>query len=597
MFDRRIVSAILIVSLFTVSVGLAQSLADNWNDFLHYMKIGRFDLAKGYAQAILQSDPDPLELLALSQDNPQGYQILLRANEIAPDNELSALSGQIVGLIEQGRFIRRSDPKIIVEEIKRLSGTERGRFTAIKRLKDAGEYAIAYMLDAIADRSRQDELPNIVWALPQIGRPAIRPLAAALQTEETAVKAEIIRALGRIGYPQSLAYLKYVVEKGQSPELREIAHESIQQIDPAALSVPAAQLFFELAERYYYHSDSLAPAEDTDFANIWFWDPDRNWPVRQEVDKAYFNELMAMRCCEWALRADEGFGWAIGLWLAAFFKAEATGLDMPQYFGEKHAEALVYATTAGPEYLHQALARAIRDGNADVALGAVEALATTAGEKSLFYTVGPTQPLLQALSFNDRAVRYSAAIAVAAAGPRQLFAESRLVATNLADALGQSAARTLDIGPRWNPELADNYALRSAQAMLKLAQSRNPIIDLSLAQLALVNATQDNRPEIQVLANRILAYLNSPEAQRAIAQSALNGSKDLEIRISAFESLAVSAKLHANILAESVIDGIYALISSEETEPSLRAAAAVAYGALNLPSPKVKDLILDQAKN
>jgi len=597
MFDRRIVSVILVVSLFTVSVGLAQSLADNWNDFLHYMKIGRFDLAKGFAQAILQSDPDPLELLALSQDNPQGYQILLRANEIAPDDELSALSGQIVGLIEQGRFIRRSDPKIIVEEIKRLSGTERGRFTAVKRLKDAGEYAIAYMLDAIADRSRQDELPNIVWALPQIGRPAIRPLAAALQTEDIAVKAEIIRALGRIGYPQSLAYLKYVVEKGQSPELREIAHESIQQIDPAALSVPAAQLFFELAERYYYHSDSLAPAEDIDFANIWFWDPDRNWPVRQEADKAYFNELMAMRCCEWALRADEGFGWAIGLWLAAFFKAEATGLDMPQYFGEKHAEALVYATTAGPEYLHQALARAIRDGNADVALGAVEALATTAGEKSLFYTVGPTQPLLQALSFNDRQVRYSAAIAVAAAGPRQHFAESRLVVTNLADALGQSAARTLDIGPRWNPELADNYALRSAQAMLKLAQSRNPIIDLSLAQPALVNATQDNRPEIQVLANQILAYLNSPEAQRAIAQSALNGSKDLEIRISAFESLAVSAKLHANILAESVIDGIYALISSEETEPDLRAAAAVAYGALNLPSPKVKDLILDQAKN
>jgi hypothetical protein len=34
-----------------------------------------------------------------------------------------------------------------------------------------------------------------------------------------------------------------------------------------------------------------------------------------------------------------------------------------------------------------------------------------------------------------------------------------------------------------------------------------------------------------------------------------------------------------------------------ETDPNLRAAAAGAYGALNLPSEQVKSLILDQAKS
>ena len=46
-----------------------------------------------------------------------------------------------------------------------------------------------------------------------------------------------------------------------------------------------------------------------------------------------------------------------------------------------------------------------------------------------------------------------------------------------------------------------------------------------------------------------------------------------------------------------MIDGIYTLISSSDTDDDLRSAAAAAYGALNLPSRKAKDLILDQAKS
>ena len=433
-------------------------------------------------------------------------------------------------------------------------------------------------------------------ALPQIGRDAIRPLTASLQTENVPLKAQIITALGKIGYPQSQAYLKYVIENDDSTELRAIAQESIRQINPDMLRVPAAQLFYELAEKYYYHAESLAPAQDANFANVWFWDSDAGKLVREEVDQDYFNELMAMQTCEWALKADPGFGSAIGLWLAAFFKAESAGVEkMPAYFGEHHADALVYATTAGVEYLHQALARAVKDNNAHVALGVIEALATTAGEKSLLYQIGPSQPLLQALSFNDRMVRYSAAIAIGAAGPKEGFAESKLVVANLAEALGQSPQTGSGGANGWSEEIAENYAVRAAEAMLSLAKSRNPVLDLSAAQLALESATSDKR--IQVLAGQILAYLNSPGAQRAIAAMALETDSQPDVRISAFNSLANSAKLNANMLPDETIDAIYALISSDETETELRSSAAAAYGALNLPSRKVKDLILDQAKS
>jgi len=592
MLSKKTITAILAITVFAVSSGFGQSLEDNWNDFLHYTKIGRFDLAKGYAQAVLDSNPDPVQLLSLSEANPKGYAILLRVVDVAPDAELVDVSRKVLDLIEQGKFLRRSDPKIIIEEIKRLSTTERGWLTAVKRLRNAGEYSIPFMLDAITDNSRKDEWKDIKRALPEIGRDAIRPLVAALQSDDTALKAEIIKALGGISYPQALGYLKYVMEKDASAELRALAAESIKRIDPEALTAPAATLFFRLAEGYYYHAESLQPAEDANFGNIWFWDSAGRRLLREKVDRSYFNELMAMRGCEWALKADPAFGWAIGLWQAAYFKAESAGIDMPDYFGPGHADAMTYATTAGPEYLHQALGRAIKDENVYVALGTIEALATTAGEKSLLYRIGTAQPLVWAMSFNDKSVKYSAAIAIAAAGPKEKFAESKLVVANLAQALGETS--DTDLANEW---VAEEYAVRAAKVMLKLGQTRNPVIDLSAAQTAVINATKDSRAEIQMLAGQILAHLTSPEAQRAIASMALDENNALDVRISAFNSLAHSAKLNASLLDVATVDAVYALVSSQDADPQLRSAAARAYGSLNLPSQKVKDLILDQAKS
>lgn len=593
MFSRKTITVILAVTVFAFSSGFGQDLEDNWNDFLHYTKIGRFDLAKGYAQAILDSNPDPVQLLALSEENRAGYAILQRVVDVAPDAELVEVSGKVLNLIEQGKFIRRADPKIIIEEVKRLSTTERGWMIGVKRLRNAGEYSIPFMLDAIVDDSRKQEWPHIIRALPEIGRDAIRPLAAALQSDNTALKAEIIKALGGISYPQALGYLKLVVEQDNSVDLRALAVESIKKIDPEAAKVPAAVLFYRLAESYYYHAESLQPAEQANFGNIWFWDIVGKRLLRERVDRSYFNELMAMRASEWALKSDPAFGWAIGLWQAAYFKAESAGVAMPGYFGPGHADAMTYATTAGPEYLHQALGRAVKDMNPYVALGTIEALATIAGEKSLLFRVGSAQPLVMALSANNKPVKYSAAIAIAAAGPKEKFAESKLVVDNLAQALGETGQ---DTGLK-NGWVAEDYAVRAAKVMLKLVETRNTVINLSAARTAIISATKDSRADIQMLAGRILAYLDSPDAQRAITAMALNENNAMDVRIAAFNSLATSAKVNANLLDVATIDAVYKLVSSQQADPQLRSAAARAYGSLNLPSQKVKDLILDQSKS
>ena len=580
---------VMLMGLLLCSTVSVADLEENWNNFLHYTVMGHYELAKTYAELIIESQPDPTQLLDLSEENQEGYRLLLKMH--ADSDDLREVSGKVLDLIEEGRYIRRTDPKIISQEIQRLSTTIKGRIAAEQRLKNAGEYAVPQMLAAIADPDRKNEMAYITEALPKIGRPAIRPLVAALQIEDVAVKVEVIRALGKIGYYEPLAYLKYEIETADSDVIKTQATSAIERIDGSAMKIPAAELFFRLGENYYNQEDSLAVAAEYAFANVWFWDADKQALIRQEVNKDYFDELMAMRACEWTLKTNPAVGKAIGLWIAAFFRAESVGEPMPEYFGAGHADAMTYATTAGPEYLHQALERAINDNDAFVALGVVEAMAVNAGEKSLLVRLGTEQPLAKALSYADRKVRYSAAIAFAEANPVIDFVGSDLIVENLAEAvLGQDIDA---IGP----ETAQNYALRAVSAMYKLALVRNRIVDLSTALPALIEVTQQSSPQMRVLAAQVLAYLESPEAQRAVAAMSMDEQNDNAVRVSAFGSLALSAKINANLLLTDQVDAIYGLVSSTEADANLRAAAAGAYGALNLPSEQVKSLILDQSKS
>ena len=270
---------VMLVGLLVCSTLSAADLEENWNDFLHYTAIGRFELAKSYAEQIIQDSPDPTQLLALSEENQEGYRLLLKM--YADSDELREVSGKVLDLIEEGRYIRRTDPKIISQEIQRLSTTIKGRIAAEERLKNAGEYAIPQMLAAMADPDRKNELAYITEALPKIGRPAIRPLTAALQMTNVAVKVEVIRALGKIGYYEPLAYLKYEIETTDSDVIRTQAVAAIERIDGGALKISAAELFFRLGENYYNQDDSLAAAAEYDFANVWFWDAGKGALIRR----------------------------------------------------------------------------------------------------------------------------------------------------------------------------------------------------------------------------------------------------------------------------------------------------------------------------
>ena len=136
---------VVIMMCTTLQAQIASnSLENDWNDFLHYTAIGRFDLAQGYAQKLINADPDPVKVLELSEKNPDGYRLLLKIH--ADSEPLQDVSGQILDIIEKGRYILRTDPRIINQEISRLSTTIRGRIAAEDSLRNSGEYAIQMLI-------------------------------------------------------------------------------------------------------------------------------------------------------------------------------------------------------------------------------------------------------------------------------------------------------------------------------------------------------------------------------------------------------------------------------------------------------------------
>ena len=425
-------------------------------DFVHYARLGRFSAAEGFAKALLaHPDLDPVKVLEAAEQDRASVDtllILIKNSSIGPS------AAKVLELIEQGEILRRKDPARIRANIAKLGGSPQQEYLATRHLAESGEYAVPGMIAALLDPARAELRQRVITALPQIGKPAVQPLAQALQMEDDDARLHVIWALGEIGYPQAVPYLRRLMINTELPgSTHQAATAAIARIEQVSgrpcAGEPAAQLF-ELGERYYDEASAVRADPRLPMANVWYWDAGQQALQAVEVPTRIFGQVMAMRCAEQALLIEADRTDAIALWLAANVRRESRlGFDVesgdPDEAGDEvdptrpevFPRALYFTQAAGPRYAHLVLARAIADQDAAVALGAIEALRLTAGESSLIGTEDYKQPLVQALRFPDLLVRIRAALALGAALPKSGFSGYDQVVPVLGLALRQSGQR------------------------------------------------------------------------------------------------------------------------------------------------------------
>jgi len=421
----------------------SMSTVELLEDFAYFVTIRQDELAKSYANAILDRDLSPREFVGIVEDDPQvrrKFDDTVRRAMFVPALEDSA--ARLDRLYEEGRLSRARDPEEIARNIQLLTENPRARMLAKDRLSFAGEYAVPQLLQVLLDRGNPALEGQVQQVLIEMGGDAVIPLAVAFREVDGATQEKLALILGRIQYGAALPYLYEVMRDTGSASVRNACTRAIAMLQgDAAASVSVADLYTELADSYYAESESLTRFPDEEFQLLWSFDP-RSGLNMTAIRSEVFHEARAMSLAERAMSVDDDNQRAASLWLAANFSREIDqpqGYDNPAY--DREHDALYYAVAAGSAPTQRVLSRALIDLDTPLARRVIDALSLGAGGAGLWQGLGDDRPLLDALGYPDRRVQYEAALAIGRAKPRSSFAGAERVTPILASAVRDAAAR------------------------------------------------------------------------------------------------------------------------------------------------------------
>lgn len=502
-------------------------------DFNHYVTIANVEMAKASAQALLDRDIAPATFVGMVEDSVTLQERFDRAYRRAIVNpDLEGLAARLYGLYEEGRRARAREPQEIDRNIALLTGMARGRLLAQQRLSFAGEYAVPQMLGVLQERKNQLLTTEVSALLSVMGRQAVQPLCAALLGVDPATQESIARVLGRIGYPSALPFLMELHQTSTTPTVQAAAAKAIEQLGGSVSpDASVGAMYRSLADEYYKEPRSLTSFPGEKFQMLWDYKKETGLQptaVRSEV----FHEAMAMDLAEKALTLDTGDQESISLWLASNFSREIDqpeGYENPAYPKERR-EAMYFAVAAGAEATQRVLARALADRDTPLARKAIEALSRSAGVSGL---VGPQGvPLVDALSYPDRRVRFESAIALGRAKPREAFDGAERVVPTLAGVIREASKR---YGVVVASEPDRQQALRAmleGQGYIVLPPANSieatansiaeaPAVDVIVADLttdATLEAIGQIRSNTRLQATPVLAFMGSSGMTEAAGQ-------------------------------------------------------------------------------
>jgi hypothetical protein len=688
-----------------------QTLQQNVENFWHYTSIARYDLAAAEVRQMLTREPlevyNALRAEAGRRGNTLDVNLFLANKSAIP--EMHDSMTELMTKVNQARQNLAHDPAEIARNIQILNKGPRYHMDAVEHLRISGEMAVPIMLSDLRDPTMADLHGDILDALGELGREVLNPLVAAtMMSNDPTTLIAVSQVIGNIHNPEAAPYLLRVMQDPNTSESVKVSLAvSLAQlgVDPRT---PAGDAFFDLAQRYYYNTATITADIRSPVASVWTWADDKGL-MHADAPQGTFNDIMSMRSAEMALKLGTAKDSA-SLWLAADNKRE---VDLKP--GEKPSD--VYADAPadyfngrmGTRYVNNVLSRALRDQNAALAMKVIKSLQEMVGPSNM----GESSPLVDAMNYPDRLVRFEAAMALGSALPQAPFVGQQQVVPLLSEAVAQtgignvlilapsesvqadlegalkaygvktglSAASTLaesaklpsidvillteedDLGQvrelfnaaAANPRLrraakvvivrskasawyrtalgdpthtlyvttsaggdalvkdiedarkrtaglpldeksAADYSLRAAGVLTKLAVNRNPVLDLSAALDTLLEGLNDKRPDNAKSAASVLGMLDSKVTQPALLSKAVDDKTSDDLKIAAYKALATSARTFGDRLEGSQVVNLRKAASAEKT-PEVRAAAAEAIGALNLPPEEIKPLILDRGNS
>lgn len=410
-------------------------------DFIHFVKIARYDVAADLARQLLAEGLSPEEFVDLvegSRERERFEQSVAAAMRV-PVLEPSA--AEMDRMFRDGKLARARNPEEVARNIELLTGGLRARQLGRQRLLIAGEYAMPQLLEAFLQQRDIALKAQVQRLLVDMGRQSIIPLTTALDGLDAVRQEAIVEVLGLIPYRTSLPALVNLHQGTDNSSVRSACARAINRLGGDA-SADVASLYTVLAETYYTEPAELTSFAGEEFQLLWNFDNGLGLvmtPIRTPV----FHEAMAMRVSERSLGINPTDPETLGLWIASNYSRSLdtpAGYENPAYPSGRRA-AGYYGIAAGPDIAQLVLRRAIDTRDTPLARNAIDAIAETAGSRMLWgEPVSDRFPLLESLNYPNRRVQYEAALALGRAQPGQSFQSSGRVIPLLASAVRDASA-------------------------------------------------------------------------------------------------------------------------------------------------------------
>jgi len=440
-------------SLLAASLALSLSLsaplvhaqesesARDWQLFGHFVNVAQPDKALPYAEKLLALD-DASFLAAIEANRtyqPDDLAPWVTSNEVLKDTW-----AQIEDKYQQALTERSRSEEQILADIEALGGTARQMYLAIERLKTTGQFAAPYYIRTLQDETKSRLHSRVINAMVEVGSELTYPLATSLPHVDPTTQVYLARVLGDIGHPEALPFLKVVAESDAGANVKSACQAAFTQITNSSgvdSSGTAAELFVKIGKSKYSVGTSEGELLGMDLVNgtgiVWRYNKDAGL-VEIPVPQRVYADVLAMEYASSALALDANSTEAVTLHLSSNLRRENRLGDDTDASYQLPNPASFYILVAGAPQQKSVLALALTDGDSALALDAIEAMANTTGNKVLLGNDDARAPVLDALYFADRRVRYTAAITLASASPSEQFPGHVSVVPVLGQAVRQS---------------------------------------------------------------------------------------------------------------------------------------------------------------
>ena len=417
--------------------------AKNWQMFAHFVNVARPEQAKPFGEQLLELDND--EFLAAIEANR--FYPLSEVGELGIPESLEDTWEAIEDKYQAALIERSRDPEQIRADIQALAGNEGGRtqeYRAIQRLKATGQFAAPYFLEVLQDPSQKRLHARTVNAMIEVGNELTYPLSVALPNLDPVTQEYVARVLGDIGYPEALPYLKLVSNSDAGSSVKAATQAAFAQIaDSSGVDATgtAAELFVKIGQAKYDVGTRNGELLGMDLANesgiVWNYRSDAGL-IPVAVAQRVYADSLTMQNAASALELEPEMDTAVTLHLASNLRREnrLAGEADPGY--KLPNPATFYLLISGAPQQKSVLEIGLSDNDPALALDGIEAMAKTVGNNVLLGSEDQRAPVLDALFYADRRVRYTAALTLASAAPAEAFSGSTSVVPVLGQAVRQS---------------------------------------------------------------------------------------------------------------------------------------------------------------